>query len=279
MLKHWSETTFGDFILQQECKMMRQAMHVSAAQTIAIIIDAEAADSGVRERFVDLIDKVRAQTHKSTHVVFAEINNDQQAHAQVRPEYLAHLINTETGQHIETASIDWVILSHAVESTSQPRQLLREATRILADGGRMSVFAFSPIHYLERALWRSISKTRPSVKSELTRIRLQDWLKVLNYEVTHANSFIAPLRALSGKYRAQQLAQEHISVSSWLGMVYYVDALKRDIPVTPVRLNLKGKKKMSLSLVSSAQNTLKPSSHQAQLQLVRVSKNSESKQP
>ncbi len=270
MLKHWSETTFGDFILQQECKMMRQAMLVSVAQTIAIVFDAEAAESGVRERFQQLAEAVREQSARPIELIFAEIS-DVVGHAQnIRPEYQTHLIDSETGEHIETASVDWVILSHAVESTRQPRQLLREATRVLGDGGRLSVFAFSPNHYIERALWRMLSKTRPSVKTELARWRLHDWLQVLSYEVTQANSLISPLRSLSKKFRLLQLAQEHVRTSPWVGMVYQVDALKRDIPVTPVRLEVGKKKKLSLQLVSSAQNKARKNSVRPQLHLVPV---------
>lgn len=274
MLQHWSETTFGNFILQQECKILRQAMLVSAAKTIAIVLDSEAAASGVRERFQLLAETVRERSSRSFNLIFAEISDEatkEVSHnADIRPEYLSHLVDSETGQHIESDSLDWVVLSHAVESTMQPRQLLREATRVLADGGRLSVFAFSPIHYIERALWRSISKTRPSVKTELTRFRLQDWLKVLSFEVTQANSLISPIRSLSSKFRQQQIEQEHVRTSFWHGMVYQVDALKRDIPMTPMRFAMTKKKKLSLRLVNSAQRKINKKSARANLQLVSV---------
>jgi len=274
MLKHWSETDFGDFILQQECKMMRQAMLVSVAQTITIVFDADAADSGVRERFSQLAEVVRNQSSRPLQLRFAEISDEASnidSHSvNVRPEYLTHLIDSETGEHLESDSSDWVILSHAVESTQQPRQLLREATRVLAEGGRLTVFAFSPVHYLERALWRTLSKTRPSVKTELSRWRLHDWLKVLSYEVTQANSLIAPLRSLSNKFREQQLEQEHVRTSPWIGMVYQVDALKHDIPMTPMRMTINKKKKLSLRLVSSAQGKVNKNSVRTDLQLVPV---------
>jgi len=256
MLKHWCETTFGEFILQQECKIIRQLAVVSSAKSIVVVFDG--SNEQLKQTYLELFKKIKAQSSVSFQFIFAQIDDEYLRsqtvqHQSIAPEYLSHLVDSDTGQHLESDSYDWLILSHVLESSLDPKQILRESTRVLADGGRLSVFAFSPLHYLERLLWRKVSKSNPSVKTELSRLRLQDWLQVLNYEITSANAFISPLRSLSEKYRKQQLNKEFVSLSSWSGMVYQLDALKRDLPVTPMRLAAK-KQKLPIQLVSSIHN-------------------------
>ena len=62
----------------------------------------------------------------------------------------AHLCDCANEQNIETDSVDWLIIWHGLEQQEDPRALLREATRVLSEGGRLSIFGFNPLRSLSR---------------------------------------------------------------------------------------------------------------------------------
>ena len=73
------------------------------------------------------------------------------------------------------ASIDGVVLHHALDVAADRRGTLREAARILKSGGRLVVVGFNPL-----SLW-SLSKPLPAFRDlrPLSVPRLGEWLTVL----------------------------------------------------------------------------------------------------
>jgi len=259
MNNHWTKSTFGKFILMQEIKFLRQALVLSPVQNITVVLDADSIESGLLDTCSALFKEIKDNYDKNIFIQYVVIDHSIPTFDQPNPKVeqassaYCHLVDAQTGTHIDNDSADWIILFHAIESCKKPRQLLREATRVLDQGGRMSVVAFNPVRYFERALWRKLTKTRPSVKTELSSYRLSDWLQVLNYEITRSTSFISPLLALFSSYREKQIEKNNITTFPWLGSVYSIEAIKQDIPMTPISLKNFKKKRMSLRLVSTSQ--------------------------
>jgi SAM-dependent methyltransferase len=75
----------------------------------------------------------------------------------------------ETDLPLPDRSIDRLLMVHALEATEQVRALMREAWRVLADGGRMMVVVPN-----RRGIWARLERTpfgngRPYTRGQLTR--------------------------------------------------------------------------------------------------------------
>ena len=84
----------------------------------------------------------------------------------------------------QSRTIDVVIIHHALEQASDPRTVLREASRILAPGGKLVVFGFNPWSLI--GFRRGIATVVPDRLSQLRMInpiRLFDWLTLLGFEL------------------------------------------------------------------------------------------------
>ena len=103
MQSHWSKSPYGTFILQQEVKLLRQALTVSTANSVALVCDTEVWAAITAEPLGINQPKVFAAK-------FAD----------------AHLCDCANEQNIETDSVDWLIIWHGLEQQEDPRALLRE---------------------------------------------------------------------------------------------------------------------------------------------------------
>lgn len=90
---------------------------------------------------------------------------------------------------VATESVDVVVLINALELSENPRQLLREAHRVLTPHGHLLVVGsnqFSPL-----GLWRRLRSLMPNRKRTATvgpsARKLDDWLTLLDF-------FVAPVR-------------------------------------------------------------------------------------
>ena len=84
----------------------------------------------------------------------------------------------------QSRSVDAVVMHHALEEVSDPRTVLREATRILAHGGRLIVFGFNPWSLL--GIRRGFASLLPDRLAQLrlvNPIRLFDWFTLLGLEL------------------------------------------------------------------------------------------------
>jgi SAM-dependent methyltransferase len=92
---------------------------------------------------------------------------------------------------LPNASLDALVLHHALETAADPRSVLREAARVVAPGGRLIVCAFNPL-----SLWglrRLYARVVPDAFQGLrlpSVFRLLDWLALLGFEVQGAPRYL-----------------------------------------------------------------------------------------
>ncbi|MGZ4959361.1 MAG: class I SAM-dependent methyltransferase [Methylomonas sp.] len=139
---------------------------------------------------------------------------------------------------IQTESVDMVILPHMLEFDAQRFQTMREVNRVLKPGGELIILNFNPFSLSVRFQFLWDKKLADSWHAHfISRARILDWLKLMNYEVLTTVEFgVDTFKITYGisKFR----------MSSLFAMAYGVKAVKRQyslIPLTPVR---QGKKSM-----------------------------------
>jgi len=89
------------------------------------------------------------------------------------------------GLAIANDSIDVVLLPHVLETHDDPHAVLREVDRILRTDGHILILGFNPV-----SLWgmrHLLSRRRfpPGIQRLISQHRLRDWLRLLNFSVSH----------------------------------------------------------------------------------------------
>ncbi len=121
-------------------------------------------------------------------------------------------------------SVDALFLPHTLEMSNDPHQVLREADRVIAEGGRLLIMGFNPLSPLgiRRLLGRGAWP--PGLVNLYSEGRIRDWLSLLNFDVTDVQYFrLTPERQQRG-WRLPMLQG-----------AYFLTAVKRVFVVTPMR--------------------------------------------
>jgi len=231
MQSRWCESPYGEFVLQQEAKILQQALSNSANKSVALICDESVQETLLGEGL-----------GKNKPCVFNARFMD------------AHLCTRKTQENIETDSVDWVILWHAFERLHDPRVLLREVTRVLSDGGRLTVFGFNPLRKFSRKFWFWKDKSYTNVQNELSIFRLNDWLRLLNYDVTQINTLISPNLSRIKSHRDKCARLQRVNTFPLVGMIYHYEAMLKHFTLTPMRVAKRAPKKRALQLVNYNRN-------------------------
>jgi SAM-dependent methyltransferase len=138
------------------------------------------------------------------------------------------------------ASIDLVVLPHALELARDPHQTLREVERVLVPEGRVVIAGFNPASLWglrQRAgrmkrglgLGRNSSLYLPRAGEFIGYWRLRDWLRLLSFEV-EAGRFGCWRPPLHSEHWLERFAwMDRVGDRWWpvLGGVYFVVAVKR----------------------------------------------------
>ncbi|RLB64099.1 MAG: methylase [Deltaproteobacteria bacterium] len=133
-------------------------------------------------------------------------------------------------------SLDTLLLSHVLEFSDDPHQVLREAERVLVSDGTLVLCCFNPwsLWGLRRLL--SWQDAPPWHGHFFSQARIKDWLALLNFDVvaTEKLMFRPPIR--SDKWLKRLLWSERWGKRLWpiFAGVTILVATKRTIPLTPI---------------------------------------------
>ncbi len=137
---------------------------------------------------------------------------------------------------IKWHSIDTLLLSHVLEFSSDPHQILREAERVLVADGTLVLCHFNPW-----SLWgirRLFSwQDRPPWQGHFFSLaRIKDWLALLNFDVVmiERTMFRPPIRSAKWFERCAFLERWGKRLWPVFSGVTIVIATKRTIPLTPI---------------------------------------------
>lgn len=131
-------------------------------------------------------------------------------------------------------SADMIILPHMLEFAADQHQVLREAERVLKPEGRLVVLNFNPWSWYVRYQYCLHREKHDSKLGRfITRTKIVDWMKLLNFEVEIAAGF--NFKTLP----AQSLWGDKCKHSPWVA-AYAVKAVKRrytmiPLPATPIK--------------------------------------------
>ncbi len=139
---------------------------------------------------------------------------------------------------IASDSVDAVLLPHTLDFSPNPHQVLREAERVLIPEGRIIISGFNPwsLWGLYRLLLRRRGRI-PWCAQFISMYRLQDWLRLLNFnvEIIKPVMYRPPLKSDAMMSRLQFLEKANPKYFSLISAGYVVQAVKRVSTFTPVR--------------------------------------------
>lgn len=132
---------------------------------------------------------------------------------------------------IQTESMDLVIVPHMLEFDARRFQTMREINRILKPGGELVMLNFNPWSLYVRFQFFWDKKLSDSWRAHfIPRSRMQDWLKLLNFELLNTAEFGLDCFSINpGQFSP---------TSALFSMAYGFKAVKRQyslIPLTPVK--------------------------------------------
>lgn len=145
-------------------------------------------------------------------------------------------------------SVDLVIMHHAHDFSQRPHQVVREAARVLRSSGRLVIIGFNP--YSSWGLRKLMSRRQqPPWSGRFLRTnRLEDWLRLLEFEVEEMTSrfFRPPLRRQHALDRLIPLEKFCRRLHLPAGAYYCIRAEKRVLARTTNRIRWRKPKPVTL---------------------------------
>lgn len=157
---------------------------------------------------------------------------------------------------LQSNSIDLVMLTHILEYSTDPHQVLREAHRVLLANGNIVLSIFNPWSaLLTNRLWPFKAKSHFWQFRLFTVGRVKDWLNLLGFEVTDIQ--YDAYSGFLGKYNGNlgwwgRMKKRFFPTT---GAVCVITARKREWPLTPIRPRVRYKSRFSPAI--PAANKLK----------------------
>lgn len=140
---------------------------------------------------------------------------------------------------LESECVDVAVLHHALDYSEQPHQLLRETARVLIPFGHVLVFGFQRWSALgmQQSLQARFHRQDPVASHDfLGLLRLQDWLKLLDFDIIKARHTVYVPPQLGEAVQRRCAWFERLAWGAQLpfGSVYFVLARKTVAGVRPV---------------------------------------------
>jgi SAM-dependent methyltransferase len=164
--------------------------------------------------------------------------------SQFRPEHIgmeqeavSQVIAKSSSLPYQENSVDTFILSHELDYSQDPHQVLREVDRCIIADGHLVITGFNPFSYA------GLAKLLPIKTSNLLHdarffpcLRVKDWLHLLGYEVIFERKLVFSElifeRKLDLESSLQKWMQKYIG---FLGVVYVLVAKKREYPLSLIK--------------------------------------------
>jgi len=174
-----------------------------------------------------------------------------------------HIVSDFSQLAVQNHSVDAVILPHTLEFSAHPHQILREVERILIAEGKAVFLGFNP--YSLWGLWHKYWELKsrvfannkdadnsvplPSCGHLISPGRLQDWLKLLGFDVELVSEyFYRPPVRNSVLLKQLEFMEQAGQLSKLLPAgAYILIASKRVSTLTPVRQSWKFRKSIIAS--------------------------------
>jgi SAM-dependent methyltransferase len=208
----WYQTPRGKLLKELEADYIQRSITVSCQQTIL-----QVGGLGWENEFID------CSLYKNFIILDAKkLGRDEALKIQAKAYHLP----------LETASVDMIIVPHLLEFDAYRFQTIREVERVLKPEGIILILNFNPWSFWIRYQYLWDKKMADSWAGHfISRSRLEDWLKLLNFEVTVSSQFyLNSVASTYGKKNPQKLL--------FSGTAYAVKAIKRRynlIPLTPIK--------------------------------------------
>ncbi len=208
----WYQTPRGKLLQQLEADYLRRSITVSCQQIVLQI-----GGLGWENEFIDC-------TLYQRYTVLDANNLGEKTARKIRAK--AHHLP------LQSDSVDMVIMPHLLEFDAQRFQTMREVERVLKPEGLLVVLNFNPWSFWVRYQYLWDKKMADSWSGHfISRLRILDWLKLLNFEVTASSEFgLDSIKSKQGK----SITNSH----SFFATAYAIKAIKRRyqlIPLTPVK--------------------------------------------
>ena len=134
---------------------------------------------------------------------------------------------------VMTDSVDMIILPHVLEFVADQHDVIREVARVVKPEGKLVLLSFNPWRpYVHYQYVHAREKHDPWRGLFLTRSKIIDWLKLLNFEVEVAAGFnFDPTVSIAGGVEKNK--------NALMPIAYAVKAIKRRytlIPLTPAKV-------------------------------------------
>lgn len=139
------------------------------------------------------------------------------------------VLGDATAMPFAPGSLDACLLAHVLDYSPHPHAVLRETEVVLRDDGWLLLTGFNPWGSAGLArLWPGWRRRLPPWRQMLAPGRVEDWLKLLGFEVIERDYIGFSGRWPGWDHRPHQLCPSPAAV-------YVLLARKRRFPLTPVR--------------------------------------------
>ncbi|AEF99021.1 class I SAM-dependent methyltransferase [Methylomonas methanica] len=152
---------------------------------------------------------------------------------------------------IQTESMDLVIIPHMLEFDAQRFRTMREVHRVLKPGGELVILNFNSLSLYVRFQFLWDKKVGESWRAHfMTRSRLTDWLKLLNFEILHTAEFgLDAFTITHGGFSSP--------LKALFSMAYGLKAVKRQYSLIPLTPATQGKTRLAAANIGLESNLQK----------------------
>ncbi|MFT6926979.1 MAG: SAM-dependent methyltransferase [Psychromonas sp.] len=142
---------------------------------------------------------------------------------------------------LQNSTIDLCILTHELDFSSDPHQLLREIDRVLALDGTLIISGYNPISLF--GLRTALHPKNPKNARLFLPNRVIDWLHLLGFKIQQKQHFDFLSHNLKSTCSLfiEDFGQRYLP---YFCSVYFIIAKKKTIPMTPIKYPFKFKGKM-----------------------------------